>query len=165
MIAQHARRFEERRRARRIVVGSRSGFDGIEVAADDVHELRVHGAAQRCDDVRCFAVERVARVERLIFRLVAERLIRVEEKLRGLAVAGPRDVLRVEVEERFLVGEDARGRLLREHAPHVGGDRREGVHAGGLERGLALQICTQPLEHRRLCHLPLQIEDVHAALG
>src|SRR5262245_48952402 len=75
VVAQDSRGFEQRRRARRIVVGPGSGLYRVVVAADDVLELGVRGARERGDDVGG-AYWRTAsadgRLEVLILRRVAE---------------------------------------------------------------------------------------------
>ena len=70
--------------------------------------IGVDRAAQRRDDVGRLAVERVARLEPLILGGVPERRVGVEQVLGGEPVARPRDVLRIEVEERLLVAEKSR---------------------------------------------------------
>ena len=82
MSGEDARRFEQRRRARRVVVGAGPGLDRVVVAADDVDELGVDRAAQRRDDVGGLAVERGARLEPLILGRVAERRVGVEQDTR-----------------------------------------------------------------------------------
>ena len=66
------RRFQQGRRARRVVVRAGAHRDGIVVAAHDVNELRVDGALERGDDVRRLAAERAARREPLVLGRVAE---------------------------------------------------------------------------------------------
>ena len=128
------RRLEERRRARRVVVGARADGDRVVVAADDVDELGVDRALERRDDVGGLAAERVGAVEPLVLRRVAERLVGVEEIRRGELVAGPRDVLRVEVEERLLVAVDPVDRRLVDHRLDRRGDRREEPRALRAQR-------------------------------
>ena len=77
--------------------------DRVVVTADHVDELGVDRSFQRGDDVGRLAAERAPRREPLVLRLVAEGLVGVEQVLGGAFVAGLRDVLRVEIEERLLV--------------------------------------------------------------
>ena len=66
MPGQDPRRLEQRRRARRVVVGAGADRDRVVVAADDVDELGIDRALQRRDDVGGLAAERAARLEPLI---------------------------------------------------------------------------------------------------
>ena len=113
------------------VSSSAPGPDGdrVVVAADHVDELGVDRALQRGDDVGGLAAERAARREPLVLRLVAERLVGVEQVLGRQLVAGPRDVLRVEVEERLLV-RSMRGQP-RSRRRHVARRRRSARTAAG----------------------------------
>ncbi len=133
--------------------------------SDDVHQIRILRAAQRRDNVRRPAAERVEPLEPLILGRVAERRAGVEETLRRLAIAGLREVLRIEIEQRLLVVEDARRRRVVDDAPDVGGDRLERRAPGDLQRHFAFQIRAPPAQHVGLRDLLLEIDEIHAAIG